>query len=704
MTDLSQKTAPGLHGQGLASQVLEAALDAIVSVDRHGRIVGFNPAAERLFGRQRCAVLGKDMAPLIIPPELRERHLRAFTRHLRSGNARILGRRLEFEALHTDGRRIPVELCVTRQEMRDGPVFTAFLRDLSERHAMEKALRESETRYRLVAEHTGQLIYDYNLATGRIEWRGAIQALTGYTSEEFAAMDIGVWEQHLHPEDRDKALARLASARASGGKYEADYRFRRRDGRYIEVHDSGAFLRDETGRVHRMLGTMRDMTTLNEYERRMRYAAEYDDLTELPNRARFLRAVNTGLERARQQGGGLALLTIDLDGFRGINDSLGPRSGDALLRAVSQRLRSLAPAQALVARLGSDEFGVMLETSRERAPALRLIRDIQNALAEGFHLDELDISASACIGVSFFPRDGSDANTLMLHADAALYRAKAHGRGSFMLFQHDMARQTLESVMLASSLRRAVERGELELHYQPIVSLQDLRVVGVEALARWTHPRHGQVSPARFIGVAEEIGLIGEIGSWALSQACRQGRRWLDQGLPPIHIAVNVSARQLADPRFVERVETALEEEKLPPELLTIELTESLMQAGDRTTSVLHSLREMGVQVAVDDFGTGYSSLSYLARLPIDYLKIDRAFVGYLPEDRSQASITRAIIAMAKSLELGLVAEGVETEAQRQFLLRHDCREGQGYLFSQPLPAAGLERYLRGEPETDHLV
>lgn len=682
MSHLSNQRDPA--PDELAPKVLQAALDAIVSVNAQGRIVGFNPAAERLFGRSREQVLGEDMATLLVPSKYRDRHLTAFRAHLEKGRTRILERRVEFEALHADGSLVPVELCVTRQEVTRDVLFTAFIRDLSEQKRMQTALRESETRYRLVAEHTGQLIYDYLTRTGNIEWTGAIEAVTGYPVQRFRHFTVGDWQDHIHPRDRADVMARLERAQAECGHFEADYRFRCRDGRYVEIHDSGVFLPGESGTAERMLGTMRDMSEVREYERRMRRAATLDELTGLPNRGSFLDVAGDMLEKARLEQGGMAMLVIDLDGFRNINDSLGPEAGDRLLFAAARRLQQLCPPTAQLGRLGSDEFGILLPSTRERAPAFRLAHEVQGALAREFQLENLNISASACLGMSFYPRDGEDASTLMLHADTALYRAKATGRGTMMLYSPHMERQTLESVVLASSLRRAIERNELSLNYQPIVDMQDGSILGLEALARWYHPEHGAVSPGRFIAVAEETGLIGEIGAWALNAACAQGRAWLDRGLPAIRLAVNVSARQLTDSRFVERVEIALRESGYPASQLTLELTESLTQSEERTSQILQSLREMGVRIAVDDFGTGYSSLSYLATLPIDFLKIDRAFVGKLPADSGQAGITRAIIAMARSLDLGIVAEGVETREQRDFLLQQNCRQGQGYFYSRP--------------------
>jgi diguanylate cyclase (GGDEF)-like protein len=391
----------------------------------------------------------------------------------------------------------------------------------------------------------------------------------------------------------------------------------------------------------------------------------------------------------------LAVVLLDLDHFKTINDSLGHATGDLLLEAVAVRLAARVRETDTVARLGGDEFALLLDDTKGPQAAAVVGRALIDALAAPFELVGHQLYVTASLGVACYPQDGSDAESLLKNADTAMYGAKAEGRNNCRFFSQEMNARALETLVLGTSLRLALQRDELFLHYQPQYRLASGLPTGVEALLRWRHPEHGLVPPSRFIPLAEESGLIEPIGEWVLRTACRQMRAWRDAGLPLQRVAVNLSARQFRHPDLLQHVADVLDETGLAARHLELEVTESMvMQHPEDAAAVLAQLKATGITIAIDDFGTGYSSLSYLKRLPIDILKIDQSFVRGVPQDADDVAIIRAIIAMAKSLKLGLIAEGIEDADQRAFLEREGCEVGQGYLFSRPAAADAIERLL----------
>jgi diguanylate cyclase (GGDEF)-like protein len=394
-------------------------------------------------------------------------------------------------------------------------------------------------------------------------------------------------------------------------------------------------------------------------------------------------------------------LFLDLDGFKHINDSLGHSIGDKLLQSVAERLITCVRSADTVSRQGGDEFVVLLSEMAQPEDAAITARRVLQAIAEPHLIDGHDLHVTASIGVSVFPDDGRDAETLIQNADTAMYQAKENGHQSYKFFTSAMNERAVARQSIEEGLRRALERHEFTLHYQPKINLKTRSITGAEALLRWTHPVRGPVSPGQFIPVAEDCGLILPIGNWVLSEACRQAQAWRDAGLPLGTMAVNISAMEFRDEHFLEGVFSILEETKLSPHSLELELTESvLMKRAESTEAVLAALKAKGVQVAVDDFGTGYSSLSYLRKFPIDSLKIDQSFVRQITTSPDETSIVTAILSMAQSLKLRVVAEGVETQTELNFLLAHNCEEAQGYYFSRPVPADQFAKLLAtGIPE-----
>jgi diguanylate cyclase (GGDEF)-like protein/PAS domain S-box-containing protein len=469
----------------------------------------------------------------------------------------------------------------------------------------------------------------------------------------------------------------------------------RRDGMQIPIEDSIAPIRDRDGRAGGAVIVFRDVSVAKAMAQEIAHTAEHDFLTGLPNRILLNDRIGHAIAAAKRHSEQVAVLFLDVDGFKHINDSLGHTVGDKLLQSISQRLLECVRGGDTVSRQGGDEFVVLLsELAQPRAAALMAGRMLQ-AVAASHLVDAHELHVTTSIGVSVYPDDGLNAETLIKNADTAMYQAKENGRQSYQFFTPSMNARAVERQSIEECLRRALERQEFALHYQPRIDMQTGAITGAEALLRWTHPLRGAVPPADFIPIAEDCGLIVPIGNWVLRQACEQARAWAVAGLPAISMAVNVSAMEFQNEGFLEGLFRILGESRLDPRLLELELTESvLMKRVESTVALLHAVRNSGVKVALDDFGTGYSSLSYLRRFPLDSLKIDRSFVQQLAGGADDAAIVIAVISMARSLRLRVVAEGVETLQELEFLCAHQCDEVQGYYFSRPVPAAQFAKLL----------
>ncbi len=468
-----------------------------------------------------------------------------------------------------------------------------------------------------------------------------------------------------------------------------------RSGEEYAIRASVAPIRGETGETFGAVVAVSNVTETHRLAERLAYQANYDTLTRLPNRNLLLDRLDHALALSQRSGRWIAVLFIDLDNFKRVNDSLGHAAGDALLGAMAVRLSACVRNHDTLARLGGDEFILVLENlSREELAAV-VARKIVDSLKPPFLLEGHEFFISSSIGVSLYPKDGTDRETLLRNADMAMYRAKEQGRNNFQFYSKWMNDHVVERLYLEGGLRYAMERDEFQLYYQPQVDLQTSAVVGVEALIRWRHADRGLIPPAKFIPLAEETGLIVPIGAWVIETACVQAKWWQNAGLS-LRMAVNLSARQFAQPDLIGMIINTLQKTGLKADCLKLEITESLlMQDVERVILTLQALKKIGVKIAIDDFGTGYSSLSYLKRFPLDFLKIDRSFIRDIQSDPDDAAITLAVIAMAHSMRLNVIAEGVETAAQLDFLRAHDCNEVQGYYFSPPVPADDLTRLLR---------
>lgn len=471
-----------------------------------------------------------------------------------------------------------------------------------------------------------------------------------------------------------------------------------REGRKYAVRGSAAPIRDQRGRVLGVVVALGDITEARRLTEQMAHQATHDALTQLPNRYLFHDRLNQAIAHARRASQSFAILFVDLDHFKKVNDSLGHGAGDVLLQAAAARLLACKRQEDTIARLGGDEFVLVLENLHQEEGAATLARKILEALAPPFQIEGHECFITASIGISLFPKDGEDAETLLKNADIAMYRAKDSGRDIMQFYGRDMHVRALERLKLEQDLRHALERQELELHYQPQMDLRRGHIIGVEALLRWRHPQRGLIPPMDFVPLAEETGLIESIGEWVLRTACEQAVAWRREGLPPLRMAVNLSPRQFSRPGMVDMVGRILRETGLEPGYLDLEITETLlMKDVEGSIKILSALKAMGVRLSIDDFGTGYSSLNYLKRFPIDQLKIDKSFVSDLISNQDDNAIALAVIAMAHSMRLKVIAEGVENGAQLAFLQKNQCDEIQGYYLSRPAPPRQIKALLRGE-------
>jgi diguanylate cyclase (GGDEF)-like protein/PAS domain S-box-containing protein len=523
----------------------------------------------------------------------------------------------------------------------------------------------------------------------------AFERVTGYSASEA----VGRNARFLHGEDTEQAgLDKLRRAIGERREGRAVLRNYRKDGSLLWNELLIAPVCDEFGALTNFIGVQNDITEQKRYEEQLEHQASHDALTNLPNRNLLRDRVDHAIAHAMRTGCLAAVLFLDLDQFKFVNDSLGHDAGDRLLVEVAGRLKSALRHSDTVARLGSDEFVIVMPEVEREEDAANTARKVLDLLQPAFTEGEHELYVTASLGVALYPRDGEDASALLKHADVAMYRAKEEGSNNFQFFAKEMNARASERLALESGLRHALERDELELYYQPQLNLRTGRVIGMEALLRWRHPDLGLVQPVKFIPLAEETGLIVPIGTWVLRKACAQNKAWQEAGLPSLMMAVNLSARQFRDRDLLDLVKKTLNETGLEGRFLELELTESMiMRDPERVIEILRQFSTMGVSLSVDDFGTGYSSLSYLKRFPIDKVKIDQSFIHDITTDPDDAAIARTIISIAHDMKMKVIAEGVETEGQASFLRNHHCDEMQGYLFSKAVPAEEFEQLLREE-------
>jgi len=571
------------------------------------------------------------------------------------------------------------------------------LHNMIERKAVEEALFIEKERAQVTLNSIGDAVLSTDISGNVTYLNHAAESLTGWSREEALRRPVAEVFRIIDGATRQPARnpMELAVQQNKTVGLTANCILIRRDGLECAIEDSAAPIHDRRGQVTGAVIVFHDVTAARAMSFRMSHLAQHDSLTDLPNRLLLNDRLTRAIASARRNGNRLAVLFVDLDRFKDINDSLGHAIGDKLLQSVAERLVARVRNSDTVSRPGGDEFVVLLSELEHPEDAAVCAKKMLTALTAPHRIAQHDVHVTVSIGVSTYPEDGQDAETLVKSADTAMYQAKENGRNNYEFFRQDMNIRAVERQSVEGSLSRALERHEFVLHYQPKINLEKGAITGAEALIRWLHLDRGLIPPAQFVPIAEDTGLLLPIGQWVLHEACRQARAWLDAGLRPVPVAVNISAVEFRDKGFLEGVRAILKDTRLEPRYLELELTESvLMQHAESTASVLQALKAMGVQLAVDDFGTGYSSLSYLRRFPIDTLKVDRSFVRQITADADDAIIASAVISMGKSLKLRVVAEGVETREQLAFLQDQRCDEGQGYYFSRPVVAEQFAKLL----------
>jgi diguanylate cyclase (GGDEF)-like protein/PAS domain S-box-containing protein len=566
------------------------------------------------------------------------------------------------------------------------------VQDITERKESSTALREAERRYYNLFENALEGIFRTTIEGQYLDANPALARIYGFDSpaELISSLKDIRNQLYVQPQRREEFM-QLIKARGLVSCFESQVY--RKNGEIIWISENARAVFHDDGHVVCYEGTVEDITERKLYQARIEQQANYDTLTGLANRSLLYERLQQAILTAASYGTRLGVVFVDLDRFKFINDSLGHHVGDELLRAMAERLKASVRESDTVARLGGDEFVLLINGQGDPESVAIVLERMLSDISQPWTIAQGDFNVTCSIGVALYPDDGESADVLLKHADSAMYRAKEKGRNNFQFFTAELNELITERLELENRLRRALERQQFTLHYQPRIDMHTRQIVGAEALLRWQVPGYAEVSPSRFIPVAEEIGLIAPIGKWVIRAACSQNKQWQDAGLPPFVISVNVSPRQFRQESFVQIVADVLRETGLEARYLEIELTESaVMHDAEQFISMLGELNDLGVQISLDDFGTGYSSLSHLKRLPVDRLKVDRSFVQDIATDADDATIVRTIIALGHNLGLKVVAEGVETAEQLEFLRINHCDELQGYYFAKPMTGAEFER------------
>ena len=673
-----------------ARRLLDATPECLVVAATDGRVVYANERVRDLSGFGPNELIDHPVDELVVA----EVTLSDATGSIVQGSCR-----------RKDGTEIPVEIHVGEVDGPERRYLVVTLRDTSAVHALEASQFETAAKYEALVEGIPAITYidpvDENEFS--IYVSPQVHDMIGITQDQWLS-DPYAWRKHVHPDDVDRAWADYVEAYTNRESFTHEYRMVHEDGHVIWVSDQAFIVRNEDGEPWLIQGVIFDITERKNAEEQVAFLAYHDKLTGLPNRVLFEEMLEASLARARRHELGVGVLYLDLDNFKLVNDSLGHHAGDALLRQLAERLRGCTRETDLVARQGGDEF-LLLLADLERGPSATTEIDaevvaaesvavrVREALQRPFDLDGTLFYATGSVGISLYPRDGSDPTTLMMNADAAMYQAKRTGPGTYVVFTRG-GEDRVGKLSFTTRLRRAVEHEDWVLHFQPVVDLASGKVTGAEALVRWHEPNGGLVPPGQFIPLAEELGLIEAIGDWVIGDLVRQQAEWQSQGIE-LTVGFNLSPRELWSTRLPERILGKLRRGGVDPTTVVVEITESTAMADpDRTQRILSEMHAWGLKLAIDDFGTGYSSLSRLKHLPVDILKIDRSFVSRVDEDIDNASMVRAMIDLAQNLGMTPLAEGIETQGEIEFLAEHGCPLGQGFHLGRPMPASEIPAFI----------
>ena len=690
------------RSESLYRSVFEHSMEAVFLTSTDGFVYAANPAACKLFGRseEELCKLGRND---LVDTSLCQRQLNDFlAKRARTGRARA-----ELIFIRGDGTRFPGEASSEQfvdEQQQSRSILT--IRDLTERNQAERMLAESEEQYRLLiaAMEEGVVLQDENSKI--LAFNKSAERILGLTADQLIGKSSFDPDWYSIHEDGSPFPGEthpvVVTLRTGEPQSDVIMGIHKPDGRltWISVNVQPIFKEGETT-PHRVVATMHDITEHKIAQEHIKKLAHFDQLTGLPNRTLLNDRFRYALSSAQRRGETLAVMFLDLDDFKDINDTLGHNVGDLVLMELAKRLKKAVREEDTLSRQGGDEFILILPAADADSAGLVASKLIEG-VARPCQIDRHELTVTASIGIAIFPHDGTDLESLSKNADIAMYRAKREGRNSFRFYAPEMQLNSARNLKLANGLRHALERQEMQLHYQPQFSLHDGHIVGVEALLRWQHAEMGAISPVEFIPIAESTGQIISIGEWVFRTATRQLREWMDNGLPPMMMAVNLSAVQFRQNDLPELIDRILNEVKLPHHLLELELTEATtMDNTKAAVNMMNNLYERGVRMSIDDFGTGYSNLSYLKQFNVYKLKIDQSFVRGITSDPGDRAIVTAIINMADSLDLRTIAEGVETAQQHEFLRLQGCDEAQGYCFSKPLPATQLEAFARTKTKTE---
>ncbi|BAH42077.1 probable signaling protein [Brevibacillus brevis NBRC 100599] len=565
--------------------------------------------------------------------------------------------------------------------------------DITARKQMEDELKRSEEKYRIIAENTSDIISIINLDGEFLYLSPSHKRVWEHTVPDEEIHNLFEW---IVEDDRDIFAYAIQHAFSTRKEYMVECRINTQRNDVIWTESKINPIMDEEGNVTKLLLITRDVTDRKQSEETIHHLAYHDALTDLPNRRMYVQQLSKEMMQAKRFQSSLAVLFLDLDRFKDVNDSFGHDVGDMLLIEASKRLQACLKPGDVVARLGGDEFTIMQNQLLDRNEATELAEQIMYQLQRPFELDGHVFNVSCSIGIALYPQDGDNPEDLLKRADTALYTVKSRGKNGYDFFDPSMEAKSLERILMENEMRKAIEQEQFQIYYQPKIDIATSAMTGMEALVRWVHPELGIIPPNRFIPIAEETGMILALGEWILKQACKQNKNWHDQGYT-LKVSVNLSARQIYQKDLVEMIKDILQETKLSPHWLELEITESIFVKMEEATAVLQQIRDIGIQISIDDFGTGYSSFSYIKSLPVDTIKIDASFIRDIHHNQESQAIVKAIVTIAQSLNMNVIAEGIELHDQVAALKENGCDHGQGYLFSKPLPTDDFDQLLRQE-------
>ncbi len=567
--------------------------------------------------------------------------------------------------------------------------------DITARKQMEDELKRSEEKYRIIAENTSDIISIINLDGEFLYLSPSHKRVWEHTVPDEEIHNLFEW---IVEDDRDIFAYAIQHAFSTRKEYMVECRINTQRNDVIWTESKINPIMDEEGNVTKLLLVTRDVTDRKQSEETIHHLAYHDALTDLPNRRMYVQQLTKEMMQAKRFQSNLAVLFLDLDRFKDVNDSFGHDVGDMLLIEAAKRLQACLKPGDVVARLGGDEFTIMQNQLQDRSEATALAEQIMYQLQRPFELDGHIFNVSCSIGIALYPQDGDNPEDLLKRADTALYTVKSRGKNGYDFFDPTMEAKSLERILMENEMRKAIEQEQFQIYYQPKIDIATSAMTGMEALVRWVHPELGIIPPNRFIPIAEETGMILALGEWILKQACKQNKIWHDQGYT-LKVSVNLSARQIYQKDLVEMIKEILQETNLSPNWLELEITESIFVKMEEATAVLQQIRDIGIQISIDDFGTGYSSFSYIKSLPVDTIKIDASFIRDIHHNQESQAIVRAIVTIAQSLNMNVIAEGIELHDQVVALKENGCDHGQGYLFSKPLPTDDFDQFLRQEQQ-----